>query len=54
MTGAFPEVAAAVGNLPHGTALDGELVILDDEGKPAFAYRPRLEDDGTSVLKSLR
>jgi bifunctional non-homologous end joining protein LigD len=32
----FPEVADALLTLPMGTALDGELVILDAEGRPQF------------------
>ena len=31
----FPELVAAVGNLPE-LVLDGELVMLDANGKPAF------------------
>jgi len=36
MTAAFPEVAEAARKLPPGTALDGELVILDAKGRPQF------------------
>jgi bifunctional non-homologous end joining protein LigD len=36
LTAAFPEVAAAVANLPIGTALDAELVILDSTGRSRF------------------
>jgi len=41
MTAAFPEVTEAIRTLPPGTALDGELVILDDKGKPKFDYLAR-------------
>jgi bifunctional non-homologous end joining protein LigD len=41
MTAAFPEVVGAVATLPQGTALDGELVILDAEGRPLFDYLAR-------------
>jgi bifunctional non-homologous end joining protein LigD len=36
LTAAFPEVAAAVANLPIGTALDAELVVLDATGRSMF------------------
>lgn len=36
-TAAFPELARAVGALPYdGLVMDGELVILDDTGRPSF------------------
>jgi bifunctional non-homologous end joining protein LigD len=41
LTAAFPEVASAVSALVAGTALDGELVILDAEGRPKFDYLAR-------------
>ena len=33
----FPEVAKAIESLPEDTAIDGEIVALDADGKPAFA-----------------
>ncbi len=33
---AFPEIAAQVARLPEGTALDGELVIMDGFGHPHY------------------
>jgi bifunctional non-homologous end joining protein LigD len=36
MVEAFPELVADVESLPGDFALDGELVVLDDEGKPQF------------------
>ena len=37
ITAVFPDVARAVGSLPYdGLVLDGELVILDEEGRPNF------------------
>jgi ATP-dependent DNA ligase len=32
----FPYIVKALGTLPDGTVLDGELVALDDNGRPAF------------------
>jgi ATP-dependent DNA ligase len=36
MSRAFPELIAELEQLPEGTAIDGELVILDDSGRPQF------------------
>jgi bifunctional non-homologous end joining protein LigD len=37
LTARFPEVARAVAALPgEGLVVDGELVVLDEEGKPSF------------------
>jgi bifunctional non-homologous end joining protein LigD len=36
-TSSFPEIAGAVAALPYkGLVLDGEVVVLDEEGKPSF------------------
>ena len=32
----FPSIARAFTFLPHDTLIDGELVVLDDHGKPSF------------------
>jgi bifunctional non-homologous end joining protein LigD len=41
-TAVFPEIARAVKALPyHSCIIDGEAVVLDDEGKPAFARLQR-------------
>lgn len=37
LNSAFPGIAAAFAFLPGDTILDGELVVLDDAGKPSFA-----------------
>jgi len=36
LAGAFPEVARAVAALPYACVLDGEVVVLDDAGRPSF------------------
>jgi bifunctional non-homologous end joining protein LigD len=46
-TAIFPELAAAVAALPfHGVVLDGEAVVLDDDGRPNFQ---RLQRRGLRV-----
>jgi bifunctional non-homologous end joining protein LigD len=41
-TDAFPEIARAVKALPHDACiLDGEVVVMDDQGKPSFARLQR-------------
>ncbi len=36
LAGAFPEVTRAVAALPYTCVLDGEVVVLDDRGRPTF------------------
>ena len=36
MNGPFPSIASAFSFLPNDTIVDGELVVLDDQGKPSF------------------
>jgi len=33
---AFPELVDELHGLPDGTAIDGELVVLDERGHPQF------------------
>jgi len=37
LNGKFPRVAAAFSFLPDNTIVDGELVVLDEQGKPSFS-----------------
>lgn len=39
----FPEIAEAVGSLRGSFALDGEIVALDEEGRPSFQLLQALE-----------
>jgi bifunctional non-homologous end joining protein LigD len=50
LTAAFPEVAFALSALPAGTALDGELVISDAEGRPQFDYLARAWSTTTAAV----
>ena len=43
VTAFFPEIARALRALPYGVVLDGEVVVLDDQGHPSF---PRLQQRG--------
>ncbi len=36
MTATFPEIARAVGALPLDVVMDGEVVVLDERGRPSF------------------
>ena len=51
----FPEIARAIERLPFDSfVLDGELVVLDDEGKPSFQklqqrVRPARQPDGSTL-----
>lgn len=33
----YPQIVDALRELPEGTVLDGEIVALDDEGRPSFS-----------------
>jgi len=32
----FPEITTTLTSLPHGTVTDGELVAIDNDGRPDF------------------
>src|SRR5262245_31066533 len=36
VTATFPEIACAVRGLPFDVVMDGELVVLDEKGRPSF------------------
>ncbi len=46
----FPEIAASIGALACGTAvLDGEIVALDEQGRPSFQLLQNARDGGGSA-----
>jgi DNA ligase D-like protein (predicted ligase) len=45
----FPYVVEALRDLPEGTVLDGEIVALDDAGRPDFHLLQRLRSEGPRV-----
>jgi bifunctional non-homologous end joining protein LigD len=46
----FPQVAKAIASLPEDTAIDGEIVALDADGKPSFALLQGSGTDATPVV----
>ena len=52
LTVAFPEVATALNALPERTALDGELVIFDADGRPQFEHLGRAWLTSASAIKA--
>ncbi len=52
VTAAYPEIAAAVGDLPEGALFDGEVIALDAAGRPtlqAIASRMHVRDPGRTA-----
>jgi bifunctional non-homologous end joining protein LigD len=54
LTAAFPEVSFAVSTLSPGTALDGEIVVLDREGRPQFAHLGAWRSTPRAIRGALR
>lgn len=52
LTTAFPEVAEALLELPSRTVLDGELVVLDPDGRPRFEHLARAWLTSASAIKA--
>jgi ATP-dependent DNA ligase len=45
----FPEIVAALRELPPGMVVDGEIVALDDAGQPAFNLPQNFRSDPSKV-----
>ena len=45
----YPSIAKALENLPNDTVVDGEIVTLDESGKPSFNALQNL-DSSTSLI----
>lgn len=45
----FPEIAKALGALPDQTLLDGEVVAMDDQGRPAFNLLQKHRSQASAV-----
>jgi ATP-dependent DNA ligase len=41
----FPEIVAALRELPPGMVVDGEIVVLDDAGRPSFSLPQNIRSD---------
>src|SRR5713226_10620035 len=50
----FPEIAKAIASLPEDTAVDGEIVALDTDGKPSFALCEAWQPSGPVGMFQLR
>ena len=48
-TAKYPEIAAALSHLPHNAVIDGEVVVLNHEGKPDFDALQRYKKGDTIV-----
>jgi DNA ligase D-like protein (predicted ligase) len=45
----FPYIVEALRDLPEGTVLDGEIVALDDEGRPNFHLLQRFRSESSRI-----
>src|SRR6202040_1438737 len=45
----FPYVVEALANLPEGTVVDGELVAIDDSGRPDFNLLQNFRSEATRI-----
>jgi ATP-dependent DNA ligase len=46
----YPSIAAALGALPDETVIDGEIVALDDSGRPSFNLLQNYESANVPIL----
>jgi DNA ligase D-like protein (predicted ligase) len=45
----YPQIVGALGDLPEGVVLDGEIVALDDNGRPNFNLLQRSRIEGRRI-----
>src|ERR1700694_2401278 len=45
----YPYVVEALGDLPNGTVIDGEIVALDDSGRPEFNLLQNYRRDAARI-----
>ena len=46
----FPHIVAALRELPPGTVVDGEIVALDDAGRPTFSLLQNFRSDPSKAV----
>jgi DNA ligase D-like protein (predicted ligase) len=49
-TGRYPEIAAALRSIPDETVIDGEVVALDEQGRPSFNLLQNFGSAGTPLI----
>jgi bifunctional non-homologous end joining protein LigD len=49
-TGRYPEIAAALRSLPDETVIDGEVVALDEQGRPSFNLLQNFGSSSTPLI----
>jgi DNA ligase D-like protein (predicted ligase) len=50
LTGQFPGIVTALDRLPHGTIVDGEIVALDEEGRPSFNLLQNHRSEASTIV----
>jgi ATP-dependent DNA ligase len=46
----FPGIVAALDRLPHGSIVDGEIVALDEEGRPSFHLLQNHRSEASTIV----
>src|SRR5262245_32362505 len=49
-TGRYPQIAAALRSIPDETLIDGEVVALDDQGRPSFNLLQNFGSSSTPLI----